>query len=218
MTSLMTNRLPIPWNLQSSDMGSLWTWDTALFQVTITGDNRSFYWNMTDVASRRVFADGQARRFGEAEDMVRETIGKAYPVDAGYASYAGDLATTFTLATGHRVDLAAYIGRPVTVTVIQRDERTVEYSGVAAVDHYDLVLTQGTAAVRITPTFIQAITLVEEPVATTTTRTSTRYASPPSRGTLRTGKGKITRGCTGKAGFLPGTVDHAGPACPVHER
>lgn len=205
---------PIPWAHSTSDFGSIWQWETSAFLVTVNGDQKSVYYQiadrMVDAKNPKPFADGQASSFEQAERAIRETIGKAYPASMGFQQYAGNLATTFMLGNGQRVDLGLYVGRRVTAKVASREGQTEEYTGVASVKHYDFVLTEGEEAIKITPSYILEIKThggnpIQPPVA----------ASSPTSG--RTFQGKVSPGCTGIAGFIPGTVEHYKGACPIHE-
>lgn len=202
---------PIPWSHSVSEFGSVWVWDTAHFRVTVNGDARSCYYTIGDKVSvpeggPRPFADGQAATFEEAERMIRGTIGKAYPAGLGYQYYAGPLATTFRLGTGQDVDLGVFAGQRVEVTVASSNGPDETYVGVANIDHYELVIATEAATVRISPSYILAITLVGKTVT----------AVAPLR-VDRTFQGQAVPGCTGQPGFLSGTVEHRGLSCPIHE-
>lgn len=205
---------PIPWDHVSGEMGSSWTWETPHFLVRVTGDARSCYYAIMDkVAAQpgenpRVIADGQTSTFEQAENMVRGTIGKSYKPSLGYAVYAGPLATTFTISSGQPVDLGVYAGQRVAVTVLNRDGAQTTFEGVASVVHYDFVLTIGNRAVKISPPFIVTVERAGAP---------RDRQSPPGPRVSRTVTGDMVPGCTGRPGFLAGTVEHEGRLCPVHE-
>lgn len=212
----MSTGRPIPWSVLSGELGSVWTWETDAFVVTINGDRRSFYWTIADKLAAgggqpKPFADAFAASFEEAERGIRETIGRAYAPTLGYADYAGDLATTFTIATGERINLGQYAGQDVIVRVATRTGAEEQYQGRASVSHYDFVLTNAGQALRITPSFILSIS----PAVPAGFVTPARYV--PREGAPRTTPGRPTRRCTGTIGFIAGTVDHTGPPCPIHE-
>jgi hypothetical protein len=201
----------IPWAHETSEFGSVWKWETTHFVVTVTGDRRSCYYTIGDRSAGpntpvRPFADGQTPSFEQAERLIRETIGKAYKPTLGYSQYAGTLATTFELGNSQRVDLGIYLGQDITVTVTNSNGNATVYDGIAKIQHYDLILERGGTAIRITPSHISDI------------RLSTRQA--PVAGKPRANRtviGRIEAGCTGQPGFMPGSVDHTGRVCPVHE-
>lgn len=202
----------IPWAHQISEFGSIWRWETQHFVVTVNGDTRSCYYQIADKTANpagpaKPFADGQAATFEQAEQMIRSTIGKAYKPALGYTAFAGALATTFRIATGKDIDLGFYTGHKVVVTVLSPDGTDQEYTGTASVQHYELVLT-GTQTFKISPSHIASI------------RISGRTASTPLSSRPKANRnvqGNVTPGCTGKVGFMPGTVEHTGRVCPVHE-
>ncbi len=206
----------IPWTHETSDFGSVWIWETSSFLVTVNGDMRSFYWTLADKNEEpnkppKPFSDGQAVSFEQAEQTIRETIGKAYPPALGYQMYAGPLAFTFTISTGEKVDFTRFIGRRVKVVVATRDGDDVTYEGKAHVEHYDVVLVNGSEAFYISPSFIVSIHMDGNAGAVS------RQPLPLTH-TGRIIQGKMSPGCTGKQGFLPGTVEHYGIVCPVHEQ
>jgi hypothetical protein len=208
---------PIPWAYSMSDFGSIWKWDTPAFIVTVNGDMKSFYWTIADKtsdpsASPRPFSDGQASTFEQAEKSIRETIGKAYPPALGYQHFAGHLATTFMIGTGEQIDLGVHVGRMVSVRVASPDSANGEevYRGKAKVEHYEFIVVDNNEAIRIPPSYILEV-VPEGPVGVTPVQ---RNVSPVVG---RTVQGAITPGCTGQPGFLPNTVEHNGPMCPVHE-
>lgn len=201
----------IPWSHTLTEIGSIWKWETAHFVVTVTGDQRSCYYKISDKSSgsERPFTDGQARTFEQAETLVRETVGKAYPPGLGYQAYAGYLATTFRLGNGKDFDFGPWIGKTISLTAIAADGTDQTFTGTAGVEHYDIILTIDGRALRVSPTRIVNVTGVGyTPPA--------NQATPPRAG--RTYEGSVVPGCTGTPGFMPGMVDHASVTCPIHER
>lgn len=199
---------PIPWGHSTTGLGSVWQWTTPHFRATVTGDNRSCYWNLVDLSDgrERLFADGRTSTFAQSERQVRETVGKAYDPRLGYQHYAGPLATTFTISTGEQVDLAPYHNRPVEVAAITPDGGTANFVGTGRVSHYHFVVTQGEQQARISPTYIVNIAPPR------------RVGQPkPGRTNSRTFEGAVVPGCTGRPGFLTGTVEHVDLWCPIHE-
>lgn len=223
---------PIPWTFTDSPGVLLWTWLAEHFVARITGtevDNaddpggrriiRSYGWDLSDKIRSthglpRLLIEGNATSFEEAEALIREHVGKCYDPRLGYRRFAGSLAFTFTLSTGARVDVSEYIGTRCAVTVLMpnRSERTV--TGDFDVSSYKWRLTSPEDVLEIVPEHVVRITNRSE-VA--------ERATAITRNDSYSGIGRIYReepkpGCTGKPGFLMGTVDHASsPRCPIHE-
>lgn len=223
---------PVPWTFTDSPGILLWTWITDHFVARIIGTEvandddpegrriiRSYGWNLSDKIRMnqglpRLLIEGNATSFEEAEALVREHVGKCYDPRLGYRRFAGPLAFTFTLSTGDRVDVTEYIGTRCAVTVLMpdRSERTV--SGMFDVSSYRWRLTSPEEVFEILPEHVVRITNRSE---------AAERATAITRNDSYSGIGRIYReepkpGCTGKPGFMMGTVDHAGAArCPIHE-
>lgn len=154
---------PIPWSHERSDFGSVWLWETPHFLVTVNGNERSCYYQIADKlanpqAAPKPFADGQTATFEQAERLIRETVGKAYPPNLGYQRIAGPLATTFNLASGERVDLGVYSGKEVTVTVAKPDGSEEQFHGLARIRNYHFVLLVDDKTIKISPSHILSVT------------------------------------------------------------
>lgn len=223
---------PVPWTFTDSPGILLWTWITDHFVARITGtevDNdedvagrriiRSYGWDLSDKIRTtqglpRLLIEGNATSFEEAETLIREHVGKCYDPRLGYRRFAGSLTFTFTLSTGECIDVTEYIGTRCAVTVLMPDrtERTV--SGTFDVSSYRWRLTSSEEAFDILPEHVVRITNRSE---------AAERATAITRNDSYSGIGRIYReepkpGCTGKPGFMMGTVDHAGAArCPIHE-
>lgn len=223
---------PAPWTFTDAPGVLLWTWLTPHFVARVTGaevDNdeddegrrviRSYAWELSDLVRTtqglpRVLVAGQASDFDEAEQRILEHVGKCYDPRLGYRKFAGPLAYTFTLSTGEVVDVSAFIGTRCAVTVLMPDrtERTV--TGDFAVTHYKWRLAAPDRITEIVPEHVMRITNRSE---------AAERATLIIRGDLYSGIGRIYRedprpGCTGRAGFMLGAVDHAGAQrCPLHE-
>jgi hypothetical protein len=187
----------------------VWRWETQNFVVIVNGNERSCYYiisSKSKTGETKPFADGTTSTFEQAELLIRETIGKAYKPILGYQHFAGPLATTFTIGNGDKVDLGEYSGHEVEVTVMNPDGTLSTYVGIASIRHYDFVITSQSLDTLISPTYIKTIEFAGRvnPVAV------------PSRLDLIMA-GQVELGCTGNEGFIPGTVEHYGIACPVHE-
>lgn len=206
--------LPIPWRYVDADLARMWIWETPHFEAKVTADINSFAWELGDLivpnqGLPRFLAEGRTTDFAEAERAVRETVGKSYPPAYGYSPYCGALATTFTIATGRRVNLGEFNGQSVVVTVRMPNGLSRSIVGYARVVNWELHVETGGSAVRVQPAHIDSI--VREGGG------GAAQASDSYTGVGRIYRGDPDRGCTGVASFLPGTVDHTGGTCPVHE-
>jgi hypothetical protein len=223
---------PIPWTFTDSPGVLLWTWVTSHFVARITGtevDNdedphgrriiRSYQWDLSDLIRPnqglpRRLIDGTSASFEDAEERIREHVGKCYDARLGYRKFSGTLPFTFTLSTGESLDVAEYVGTRCAVTVLMPDGSETTVSGDLDVHHYRWRLSTPEQTLEIVPEHVVRITNRSEVAerATAITRSDT-YA----------GVGRLYReepgpGCTGQPGFMVGTVDHAGaPRCPIHE-
>lgn len=223
---------PVPWTFTDSPGILLWTWITDHFVARITGTEveneedpdgrriiRSYAWDLSDKIRTnqglpRLLIDGNATSFEEAEASIREHVGKCYDPRLGYRPFAGSLTFTFTLSTGERVDVTQYVGTRCAVTVLMPDgsERTV--SGDFDVANYKWRLSSTEQILEIVPEHVIRVTNRSE---------AAERASAITRNDSYSGIGRIYReepkpGCTGKPGFMMGTVDHAGSLrCPIHE-
>ena len=223
---------PIPWNFTDSPGILLWTWITDHFVCRISGAEvandddpdgrriiRSYQWDVSDLMRTqqglpRLLIDGTATTYEQAEAAVREHIGKCYDPRLGYRRFAGQLAFTFTLSTGERIDVTEYLGTKCSVTVLMPDGAQRTVSGDLAVEHYKWRLTSPEATLELIPEHVLRISNRSEVAERATALTHLDSYS---------GIGRIYReeprpGCTGRPGFMVGTVDHAGaPRCPIHE-
>lgn len=204
----------IPWAFLNHDVMKMWVWRTDHFEVRVSAGFNSFNWVITDLVQSvdgRFLAEGTTREFQEAEEQVRETIGKSYPPKYGYGEYAGAFAHTFTIATGQRIDFGQFLGHRTIVTVRTPDGQEKSFAGAVRAVHYEVHVTpESGTAVRIQPSHIIKVT-TESGKPTRTAADSTHT------GVGRIYTGPVARGCNGRPGFLPNTVDHVGASCPVHE-
>lgn len=206
---------PIPWRFVDTELARMWLWETPHFEAKVSADVNSFSWELGDLVipnqgMARFLAEGRTADFATAEREVRETVGKSYQARMGYAAYSGDLSTTFTLATGERVNLGEFNGQAVVVTVRLPNGLPKTVVGHARVVHWELHLeTPGGSIVRVQPAHITSIVREGGGGASSTAAAYT--------GVGRIYRGTIGGGCTGVPGFLPGTVDHLRGSCSVHE-
>jgi hypothetical protein len=221
---------PIPWTFTDSPGVLLWTWMTEHFVCRISGSEvvneedperrfiRSYRWDVSDLMRTqqglpRLLVDGTSASY-EAEAAIREHVGKLYDPRLGYRRYAGDLAFTFTLSTGERIDVSPYIGTKCAVTVLMPDGAQRTVSGDLDVDHYKWRLTTPEVFQEINPDHVVRIANRSELAERATALT--HLDSYSGIGRIYTEDPRA--GCTGRPGFLVGTVDHAGvPRCPIHE-
>ena len=230
----MTNELlePVPWTYTDSPGLLLWTWVTDHFVARIVGTEvtegvgeggrrliRSYAWELSDLTRTqqglpRLLVEGVAGTFEDAERLIREHVGKCYDPRLGYRRFSGPLAYTFTLSTGESIDVRELIGTRCSVTVLMPDRSEKTVMGDLSVSHYKWRLTTSDQLMEITPEHVVRITNRSE---------AADRAAAITHGDLYSGVGRIYRedpksGCTGRPGFIVGTVDHAGAArCPLHE-
>lgn len=211
----------IPWRLGESTEISLWIWETEHFRAKIQTDSYrvNFLWDIVDYSqgTSDPLTDGYTGSFSESEEMVREIIGKSYPPMLGYSKYAGRFATTFTIFNKDKIDFGPMIASKVIITVRVADKqgkiREKKIVGKLGVENYTVkVSPEHGNPIRIPPSRI--ISVKQE---------FGGMAKPIQKEdlgrTLRIFPGDVTRGCTGKPGFMPNTVEHTSRAerCPIHE-
>jgi hypothetical protein len=207
---------PIPWQYHGTDGLQMWLWQTPHFVAKIGIELAGFYWTVGDLVAAgggrpRPLTDGRTSDFAAAERELREAIGKSYPAVLGYRSYAGPLATTFRIAGGQFLDFGNFEGQHCLVSVALANGTERGYSGYVRVVHYEVEVTLvNGGAVRIMPSHISKVM-----------KGSGRSAAPLAdqwTGAGRIYSGSVMRGCTGRPGFLPETIDHAGVgSCRIHE-
>ena len=115
---------------------------------------------------------------------------------------------------GEMVDVSDYVGCPVTVRVLTESNLERVISGDFDVVGYRWRLATRDSIFEILPAHVVHIGLSAQ----------SAHRSPITRfDESYTGIGRIyarnpSPGCTGRPGFRPHSVDHAGaPKCPVHE-
>lgn len=222
---------PIPWAFTDSPGILQWSWVTEHFVARISGTEvddggsgrrhvRTYDWEICDLMRKqqgipRLLVHGTSPSFENAELLVREHIGKLYDPRLGYRRYSGVLAFTFTLSTGERMNVTPYLGTRCSVTVLLPDRTETTVAGDLDVVNYKWRLTSAERVVDVMPDHVVRISNKTEVAERATAITQNQTYS---------GIGRIYRedprpGCTGKAGFTMGTVDHAGaPRCPLHEQ
>jgi hypothetical protein len=203
-----------------------WNWITDQFKATVTGVEgtaalpgevrpvRAYSWELFDLirpdnGMPRFLIEGMSESFGDAENTIREHVGKCY--GPRYLPYTGHFATTFQILTGERLDFSKYVGTEVSLTIRQSDGLEKTLIGILTTHQYKLRLKTEHKTLEILPAHVVRVT---NGIGETSTR---------NRASTYTGIGRIyasewSPGCTGFAGYHPGTVDHAGAdQCPIHE-
>jgi len=208
---------PVPWRYHESAGLRVWNWETKHFYANITSDDGGpFLWKVHDGSGRapRLLASGETPTFTNAENAVREVVGKSYRPALGYLEFAGSLAMTFALSNGQRIDLSPFLGHVCSVTVLLEDRSTRVVVGQFSIYHYDVLIEQPNGTVlKVQPASIVTINRETEDVVIP----GKEDADSRWLGVGRVYRGRVREGCTGLAGFLSDTVDHSGPLCPVHE-
>ncbi len=222
----------VPWTFTDAPGLLQWTWVTEHFVARINGSEvadaeglggrrivRAYHWELSDLMRTnqgmpRLLVDGSSSTFEDAEAAVREHVGKCYDARLGYRRFSGTLAFTYTLATGERIDVSPFVGTPCSVTVLQPDGTSQTVTGDFEVHHYRWRLRTTDGMLEIVP---------EHATRVTNRSIAAEKAAAIAYSSTYTGIGRMYReeprpGCTGRAGFTVGTVDHAGaPPCPIHE-
>ena len=224
---------PIPWNFTDTPGVLVWMWTTEHFVARVSGVEvpvdsvelegrrfvRSYHWELSDRVRLnqgvpRLLCEGDSSSFEQAETVIREHVGKCYDKSLGYRRFAGALTFTFQISTGEQIDVSSLIGTKCTLTVLMSGGQNQVVVGDLDVSGYRWVVTASEGVYEIVPEHVTKITnrseIAEQARAAT-------YIDTYS-GIGRTYREDPRLGCTGRAGFLPGTVDHAGAGrCPVHE-
>ena len=242
-----TESQPIPWVFTDMPGVLMWTWVSDHFVARITGAEvtqdaanaasedqaapiaetvgassrfvRSYGWDVADRIRThdglpRMLIEGTTTSFEQAENLIREHVGKLYDPALGYRPYAGALAHTFTLTDGTSLDITPMIGTECAVTVLNPNGSTRTLTGKLTVSGYRWHLTSVDTITKILPEHVLEITNTTQvaQLARSFARTDT-YS-----GIGRIHTDRLGLGCTGRPGYSPGTVDHAGePRCPIHE-
>lgn len=212
----------IPWRLGESTDISLWVWETEHFRAKIQTDGHrvNFIWNIEDYTQGHPspLDNGYSGSFRESEEQVKEVIGKSYPPSLGYQEFAGRYATTFKIFSGEALDFGPLQATKVTLLVRVADDhggiKEKRLIGKLGVEHYTIRLTPERGNSMLVPP--SRIISVRQDVG--------GYVKPVKEEnslgkSLRMFKGVVGHGCTGKPGFMDGTVEHPrnSARCPIHE-
>ncbi len=215
---MTSERRAIPWVFVDSPLLKAWTWTTPHFESKILsmGAKDSYTWKVVDKTGSpsTVIGAGEFNSFTGAEEELLELIGKAYPISLGYQAYAGDLATTFVIRSGKKVDLSAYLGGNVIVDVF--DKKNPEFPltivGLFSLSNYKVhIKTDRNSISVIPPEFIINIRREFDP--------SQMKEKVESFGSRRVFNTEWVQGCTGHPGFVVGTVIHnpSDEFCSIHD-
>lgn len=221
----MNNKLkrePIPWVHKINPLVTSWTWETEHFIVVIYAEGLSekkmYHWKISDKSSGQPvpFDSNQEVSFNACVDSVLEVIGKSYNRRLGYLAYAGDLATTFIIHDGRKLDLSPIVGQQVVVTLLDPDTNLeVQINGMFDIENYDaIVKTDEMSEARIAP--ISIIDIHKEFSSGSVLDSLTNQVKTSRAGRIIYEEWK--KGCTGRPGFNPGTVEHSpgDKYCPIH--
>lgn len=212
---------PIPWHIEDSSIFTSWIWETDHFVLTIFGEGsekKVFNWKIAEKSSGRplVFDEGSGVSFKDCVDQSVEIIAKSWDRKLGYQKYAGDLATTFVIADGRKIDFSSLVGTTVTVTAKDSEGSHTILTGALDTHFYDIAISTDNTTLTIIPSrkiidvkqefgSVSAIDSLEVKGLGSANKTVTRQAWVP--------------GCTGKPGYHPGTTihQHDDPYCSIHK-
>lgn len=209
--------LPIPWQLSEHGSYIMYFWPTEHFEASIQSDGtKNFFWSIEDLSQgyAKPFLSGHNSTFKEAEYDIKSAIGKSYATKDGYRAYAGKAATTFRIFNGKEIDFGPLESKKaiVTVKLDANTERT--FSGVLHISHYELQITPEYGNAQSVPP--SHIVSIKSEYGQKDLAVSDDTKNNP---TIRTYEGDFRSGCTGKPGFIEGTVEHSpnDPWCPIHD-
>lgn len=145
----------VPWQFSESGEFSQWLWATRDFTAVVACDAGRWTWQVRG-ADERTLGVGAGPDFTTSVDLVLEAVGKAMPLSAGYDRWTHEHARRYTLATGHRVDLAEGEGKWVRVTLV--DGQTL--TGELGLGDWLLHITEGTVQRDVHPSHVTKVELV----------------------------------------------------------
>lgn len=224
MAKKLSYRKPVPWIHKQNPLVTSWVWDTPHFIATIFAEGMSakkmFNWKINDKSTGVPvpFDSSTAKDYNEAAEAILEVVGKAYDRTLGYQDYAGDLATTFTVFDGKRINLAPLIGETISLLIYNEEDENddIQVTGQFDIRHYDVAV-RGDAdtLVLINPAYIKSIRKEFYPRELIDEMYEEQQTVSKGRRVFHT---EWKKGCTGRPGFKPGTTDHTpnDPFCPVH--
>lgn len=144
---MAVKRKPVPWIYTENALFKNWMWETPHFTVKIIGEGDPlqggavFTWSISEKTEKGsfVFESSTSRSFREAELEIVEIIGKSWDKKLGYAEYAGELATTFSIRGGEKLNFEPYLGEHVELSFINGSKQESR-SGIFAIRHYKTLL------------------------------------------------------------------------------
>jgi hypothetical protein len=215
----MEQKKQIPWIFKDSPMLKSWSWTTEHFdaKILVAMGMNTPTWKVVDTSgsSPTTLGLGEELNFPQAQDAILELIGKAYPTKCGYGAYAGDLATTFTIKNGQKVDFASYVGSNVIIEAYNKQEpsRNSILVGGLSVSHFNIELkTDRDRILVVPPAFIISVKKEFE--------NSEMIERVEKKGAQRLFREEWRPGCTGSPGFISGTLIHNPNDifCPIHDK
>lgn len=216
---MANGRKAIPWIFKTNPLMKSWSWNSDHFDATIMGSPGSpvATWRVVDKSGSTPtqIGMGEDDTFLAAQDSVLELVSKSYPTKCGYTAYAGDLATTFNIKNGKRVDLSTYVGSQVIVEAFNKKDpsRNTILMGTLSVSHFNVELkTDQNRVLVIPPAFI--INIKKE------FDSSEMSERKEKLGVQRLFKEEWRRGCTGSPGYITKTVIHNpnDEFCSIHDK
>lgn len=158
-------RKPVPWKYSENAIFKNWLWETPHFIVKIIGEGditeggAVFTWSISEKTERGtfIFESSTNRSFREAESEIVEIIAKSWKPQLGYGEYAGDLATTFTISGGKRLNFNEFSGEQVSI-VFKNNGTEETRTGQLAIRHYKiLVKLDNDKVIEIPPALIKSV-------------------------------------------------------------
>lgn len=164
---MAVKRKPVPWIYTENAVFKNWVWNTPNFTVKVIGEGDPlqggavFTWSINEKTERGsfVFESSTSRTFREAELEIVEIIAKSWDKKLGYSEYAGELATTFSIHGGKRIDFEPFVGEKVELTFINGDKTDSRIGQFAIRNYKALLQLENNKVIEIPPAIIKEITL-----------------------------------------------------------
>ena len=142
----MASRKPVPWDYTDNGIFKIWKWVTEHFIAEIIaegeiGAGASYSWSITEKkdGKKYLFEQSMATSFREAELEIVEMISKSWDRKLGYSEYAGDLATTFEIYGGRKINLEPFLGEHVRITFNEDNGLQIKI-GLLGLKNYSILL------------------------------------------------------------------------------
>lgn len=151
----MASRKLVPWLFTETKGFRTWIWETQHFVAKIIGeghDTITFSWQIIEKSEKGdfIFETSQSRNFREAELEIVETIAKSWDRKLGYVEYAGDLAYTYTIASGEKINFEKFIGNHVNIKYSSSYDEA-ESNGILGLKNYNILIKQENGKVIVVP-------------------------------------------------------------------